>query len=243
MDISISVVLATFNGEAFIQRQLHSIVPYLRPSDEIIVCDDASDDLTINYLHSFMLSYPQTTYKTIVQPFRVGPCRNFEIALSHASNDLIVLSDQDDIWFPNKIDLLRELSHTYSLITSNSYSYFKCNQNFYDSFALHQPSSNLLANLIKPAFIGCHIAFKRELLQYLLPFPKTAYMHDMLIGILFIIFRRRSLISDLPTMLYIRHDNVYTPQKTSLLRKLSLRLRYLLTYLIILSRVNSKPFL
>ncbi|HEY1937775.1 MAG TPA: glycosyltransferase family 2 protein [Candidatus Angelobacter sp.] len=101
----ISVAMCTCNGETYLQEQLESILVQTMPPDELIVCDDASTDRTVGILNTFkrQCNFPVTL---IVNKNRVGVCKNFENAIAHCSGDIIVLSDQDDIWLPFKIATL-----------------------------------------------------------------------------------------------------------------------------------------
>ena len=103
----ISVALATYNGERYLQELLDSIVKQTRLPDELIVCDDASSDQTMAILQGFSRSAPFRVY--IEQnPQNVGSTRNFEKAIRNCSGDVIALCDQDDYWRPEKLALIEE---------------------------------------------------------------------------------------------------------------------------------------
>jgi glycosyltransferase involved in cell wall biosynthesis len=98
----ISVALCTYNGEPFLRQQLESIQQQTRLPDELVVCDDRSTDQTVAILREFgaTVSFPVV----IVQnPETLGSARNFEKAFRLCTGDLIALSDQDDIWYPNRL--------------------------------------------------------------------------------------------------------------------------------------------
>jgi glycosyltransferase involved in cell wall biosynthesis len=101
----ISVAMCTCNGETYLQEQLETILAQTMRPDELIVCDDASTDRTVEILNTFkgQCNFP---VNIIVNKNRVGVCKNFENAIAHCSGDIIVLSDQDDIWLPSKIAAL-----------------------------------------------------------------------------------------------------------------------------------------
>ncbi len=98
----ISVALCTYNGDSFLRQQLESIQQQTRLPDELVVCDDRSTDQTIVIVREFAatVSFPVV----IVQnPETLGSARNFEQAIRLCTGDLIALSDQDDIWYPNRL--------------------------------------------------------------------------------------------------------------------------------------------
>lgn len=103
--MKISVALCTYNGADFLSEQLESIVGQSRPPDEIVVCDDGSTDATQTLLQSFS----ETSPVPVVLHFNeqnLGSIKNFEKAISLCSGDVIALSDQDDVWRNDKLQLI-----------------------------------------------------------------------------------------------------------------------------------------
>lgn len=102
-NFKISVVLACYNGENFIRDQINSILFQSIPPDEIIISDNNSIDDTLGILIPFL---DNNSIKLIVNEKNMGYKKNFENALKSATGDLIFISDQDDFWLPNKIELI-----------------------------------------------------------------------------------------------------------------------------------------
>lgn len=106
---SVSVVMATYNGEKFLARQLHSIISQTIPPKEIIVCDDGSTDNTIEILETFSQDTP-IDFRYYRNETKLGVAANFKKAVALTSpGNYIALSDQDDIWLPEKIERSIEL--------------------------------------------------------------------------------------------------------------------------------------
>ena len=101
-NFKVSVAICTFNGAAFVEAQLESILAQSRSPDEIILCDDGSTDGTIDVVKKISDKYPDKI-KIFQNERRLGSCRNFERAISLVTGDLIFLSDFDDVWFPEKV--------------------------------------------------------------------------------------------------------------------------------------------
>ena len=101
----VSVALATCNGARFLRAQLASIGAQTRPPDEIVACDDASEDETLRVLRSFADEAALPVRIESNQP-RLGITRNFERAISLCTGDVIFLADQDDVWKRDKIRTL-----------------------------------------------------------------------------------------------------------------------------------------
>ena len=103
--LTISVAMCTYNGSDFILEQLASLAKQKRPPDEIIICDDCSKDDTIEKIRHFEKS-SKVRIKLSVNENNLGTTKNFETAIQKCSGDIIVLADQDDIWLPNKLQLI-----------------------------------------------------------------------------------------------------------------------------------------
>jgi glycosyltransferase involved in cell wall biosynthesis len=99
----ISVALCTFNGERFLGEQLASIATQTRPPDELVVCDDHSTDRTVDIVRAFAASAPYPV-RIFDNDHNLGFAANFERAIRLCEGDLIALSDQDDIWYPIRLE-------------------------------------------------------------------------------------------------------------------------------------------
>lgn len=99
---SISVALATFNGDLYLAEQLASLAAQTRLPDELVVSDDASTDTTMACLERFAATapFPVRIYRNTT---RLGFRANFMKVMSLCQSDLISLCDQDDIWAPEKL--------------------------------------------------------------------------------------------------------------------------------------------
>jgi glycosyltransferase involved in cell wall biosynthesis len=97
--------MCTFNGEPFLEAQLESIALQTRLPDELIVCDDRSDDKTLDILEEFAnrAAFP---VRVSVNERRLGTSGNFERAIRLANGEVIALADQDDVWDGRKLGLL-----------------------------------------------------------------------------------------------------------------------------------------
>lgn len=101
--MKISVAIATYNGEKYLEKQLDSILKQdTIIVDEIVVCDDISNDKTIEILDHYIHLYPNV-FKVYQNENNLGSNKNFEKAISLCTGDFIFLADQDDIWKNDKI--------------------------------------------------------------------------------------------------------------------------------------------
>jgi hypothetical protein len=104
---SLSIALASYNGERYIGEQLDSIVKQTRLPDELVISDDASVDATPAIIEDFARQAPFPV-RLLRNSERLGSTRNFETAINACSGDVIFLCDQDDVWYPAKIALVEE---------------------------------------------------------------------------------------------------------------------------------------
>jgi glycosyltransferase involved in cell wall biosynthesis len=98
----LSVALCTFNGSRFLRDQLESIAAQTRLPDELVVCDDGSTDSTTQIVTEFShnVAFP---VRLRLHATTVGSSASFEEAISLCEGDIIVLSDQDDVWLPDRL--------------------------------------------------------------------------------------------------------------------------------------------
>lgn len=231
----ISVCIATHNGEKYIEEQLNSILSQLSHEDEVIVSDDGSTDSTIEIIKSFRdprikIFSMMHHRKGMKAHYYVS--MNFENALKHAHGDYIFLSDQDDVWFPNKVEVCLKALSNHDMVLHN----LECvdgnlrplNKNIYNN---NFRFKNYLMR--KGKHYGCAIAFRSKLLKNILPFPKRLVLHDFWIGIIGEICGRFVFLSN-PLIKYRIHEantSSKARQANSLLFKLSYRI-YILVHVI-----------
>lgn len=103
----ISVAICTYNGAEFLPAQLASIAAQTRTPDEIIICDDASTDGTRAVLKEFA-STSAVPVSFYFSDQNAGSVKNFERAIGLCTGDVIALSDQDDVWREDKLQLIED---------------------------------------------------------------------------------------------------------------------------------------
>lgn len=183
----VSIVLTVFNGEQFLRDQLNSFLLQIYRNFEVIAVDDGSTDSSSSILHEFSKKHPDFFVFTL--PRNMGQIDALEYGLRAARGKYIAISDQDDIWFPNKISKLLSSICGASAV-------------FSDSILVGRDGSSLNRRFVKdylgvefpPAccdplwFIGGNIVsghalmFEKELVDILLPFSR-AVMFDQQIAI------------------------------------------------------------
>ena len=169
--------MATYNGAPYLREQLESFVTQTRHPDELIVCDDNSTDDTIIILGEFKKVAPFDVH-IHVNKENLGYAQNFSKALSYCLGDLVFLSDQDDVWFKDKIATLTEMAEKDSR-----------NEVFMNDAELtHEDltptgitilSQHRSVGMSNGTFeMGCCAAIRGRFLKQILPVPVGNYSHD-----------------------------------------------------------------
>lgn len=99
----ISVALATYNGEKYIEEQLESIKNQTLEPDEVVIRDDCSTDKTVEIVEKFILENKLNNWNFEINASNKGYKKNFYDILKIVNGDIVFLSDQDDVWDKNKV--------------------------------------------------------------------------------------------------------------------------------------------
>ncbi|MBY0433068.1 MAG: glycosyltransferase [Cyclobacteriaceae bacterium] len=219
----VSVCVAVKNGSAYLRDQLVSILPQLAGDDEVIISDDHSSDDSVKIIRELN----DVRIRVTTNPGN-GVVSNFENALSRAQGSYIFLSDQDDVWAPNKISTMVSYLTSHDLVVCDSLIMDAGLQAAKGSFYKQNRSGKgLFRNLLKNSYMGCCMAFHRKVMEKALPFPLSIPMHDIWIGLVGELYFDVKFIDD--TLVYHRRHagNASTTSqrsKTSLSKKITDRL-------------------
>jgi hypothetical protein len=212
-----SVALCTFNGEAYLEEQLASILAQGRPPDDVVICDDGSVDRTVDILRNFAKS-AGFQVRIEVNPTRLGFTKNFEKAIQLCEGDVIALSDQDDCWYPTRLAMLEKafLEHpSQALIFSDADLMDEgsrlVGKRYWSTCGLNErhrkqvKEGRALQVLLKHNVVcGATVAFRSELREIVLPIPEIT-VHDLWIAVV------ASVVSEIgmlpaPSIKYRKHS-------------------------------------
>ncbi len=188
--------MCTYNGSKHIKEQLESIIYQTRKPDEIIICDDCSSDNTVEIAQN-LLSVSTIKSTIIRNEINLGFRKNFEKAIGLCHGDIVFLSDQDDVWLPEKIEKVANIFdndeevimafHDACLVDGNLHplypSFWKILRFNYEDFLAN--NFNILG--VKNVVQGSACAFKKELYDEAKPFSTIAF-HDEWLGLIAILF-------------------------------------------------------
>lgn len=229
--MKISVVIPTYNGDKYIKEQLDSIYAQTRVPDEVIVVDDGSIDNTVTILKEYVLKYGLKLYENKIN---IGYNKNFELAIRYCTGDIIALCDQDDVWFPNKIEESYKALLKYPLTEPSCVSSFSIATDEYLNplpvISRDMQAGDWKLNLTRYNSQGCTLMFNRALLDYILPFPEEM-IYDAYIGLTAAMVGNRYYIDKALMYYRLYGGNSLASDKPKSPYSISNRLRMLYAYM------------
>lgn len=209
--------MATYNGAKYLQEQLDSFAKQSRLPDELVVCDDASTDETLQLLEKFCKSAPFEV-KIYVNEVNLGYAQNFSRALSLCEGDLVFLSDQDDVWLPQKIETIERAAQQDQIAQVFMNDAELVHGDLTPTGLTNLGQIRSAGEADKSFLIGACLAVRRNFLFHLLPIPSDIAGHDRwLVG-----FAEglgcRSIVEK-PLQLYRRHGSNQSQNSSTRLKK------------------------
>ena len=216
----VDILLATYNGAAYLAPQLDSLLAQTHRAFRLLVSDDGSSDDTVAILRRYESAFEGRMVLLPAAAPSGGVMGNFGRLMQASAHDgraaYIALCDQDDVWLPEKtarlLDALQALEATHGagtpcLVHSDLTVVDRDLQVLSPSFAAYQridpadikPLTLLSVNQVT----GCATLLNRALLQLALPLPAGAVMHDWWLALVAGSGARRYLPQ--PLMLYRQH--------------------------------------
>ena len=203
----ISVLVVTYNGETYIREQIDSILKNIGLGDELVVSDDGSLDTTREILKSYQ---EQDARIRVMEGPGEGVIANVEAGLRACRGDYIFLADQDDVWMPDKVEKVMEVfrrKKAMVVVHDARVTDAACKETLMPSFFVYRHSGRgAIKNIIKNTYMGCCMAFRKEVLDAVLPIPKDVTMHDQWIGVKCDLKYHRTVFLKEPLILYRRHE-------------------------------------
>jgi glycosyltransferase involved in cell wall biosynthesis len=180
--------MATYNGREYLFEQLRSILEELEADDEVIIVDDASTDDTVSVIRSI----EDPRIRLHVRSVNRGYVKSFEEAMRLARGEVLMLSDQDDVWIPGRRQLFLDALRTDAVAASNLVLLgsdaplpspirrrpWRLAPQKSNSRQRLRNELRILAG-VAPYF-GCAMALRRDVVDRVLPFPDfLVESHDL----------------------------------------------------------------
>lgn len=213
----IDILMATYNGEEFIEEQLNSILNQSYSNWRLIISDDCSQDNTISIVKEYKNKYPDKILLFQNDRPSGSAQSNFFNAIKYTSANYVMFSDQDDIWLPNKIKdtftLVRKMEledsmetpiliHTDLMVVDKDLKAIK--SSMFEMMNMDSKRCALNNLLVQNIVTGCTVMCNRALINFIKKVPDNAVMHDMWIAMIASAFGKIGFI-DKTTILYRQH--------------------------------------
>lgn len=181
--MTIGCALTTYNSNAYLEQQLETLVNQLHPFDEVIIVDDASTNDTVDRLHQFIDDHHLDHWKVFRHEQNCGFIQTFQDALAYSNSDLLFLCDHDDLWNPNKTQVMLEQFMTQPETQVLACSFDLVDEKgelIEDELMNNRANHNLIRRSVEPGKLnemfmqdilrynfapGCTIALKKEIAQ------------------------------------------------------------------------------
>lgn len=188
--MKVSVAMATYNGAAYIQEQLESILKQTKAVDELIICDDCSRDNTVAIVKDFIHKHHlQGRWRIDVNERNLGFGSNFFQAIKKTTGELIFFCDQDDIWIKDRVEAMMKLMKVNPsiLMLGSEYEPFESMADAYkasskDLAKFKKDKSlehlKLSAKNIFIGYLGCSMCIRRSFFDQIQPYWFVGWAHD-----------------------------------------------------------------
>jgi glycosyltransferase involved in cell wall biosynthesis len=217
--IVIDILMATYNGQNFIDDQIRSILAQSYQNFRILIRDDGSQDNTVDIIQRYLAQHPDKINLIKDSDLNLGAKSNFSRLLSHAESNYVLFCDQDDVWLPHKIritfDRMKNLEDRYGehtpLLVHTDAKVVDRNLNVISrslwSYQKNDPKKGgtLTRLLLQNVVTGCTVMINNALRDMTVPIPSEAVMHDWWLALVASAFGRISAVSE-PTLLYRQHE-------------------------------------
>lgn len=177
--------MATYNGAKYIREQLDSILSQTFQDFELVICDDCSSDDTVSILKEYAIKDKRII--VYVNEVNLGFKKNFENVIRKCNGEFVALSDQDDIWFPDHIEMLlnvigsdNQLSCGNPLFVDEMNNELPRKYNYFKKNLVPSNNDDMARHIFlgRSTFQGASMLIRRSFFDIALPIPKELNYHD-----------------------------------------------------------------
>lgn len=219
MNESVDILLTTYNGEKYLDQQIRSIINQKFLHWRLIIRDDGSQDKSLLLITNYVQTYPEKIQLISDDLGQLGPTGSFDRLLQCSTAPYVAFCDQDDIWHPEKLLLLKgciqrlEENHgvdTPILCHSDLEVVDERQVKVADSFWWYQNLNPVKMQkferlLVQNCVTGCAMMVNKSLVNRASPIPKNAIMHDWWFALIAESLGVLEAVSD-KTVQYRQHD-------------------------------------
>lgn len=217
--MKLSIAMCTYNGASYLYEQLDSFSKQTRLPDELVIYDDCSKDETVEIIRKFaaVATFPVRIH---INNTNLGTTKNFNNAINDCQGDIILLSDQDDIWMPEKLRMFESVfqkdaaiglvfcdadlvDENLKFLKRRNWESVRFTSKLQNIFLAGDSFSILLYHNV---ISGCSMAFRAKYKNIILPIPENLNLivHDHWIGLLLSSVAKIGLLKE-PLVKYRQH--------------------------------------
>ena len=216
MEETIDVLLATYNGEKYLAEQIESILNQTYKNIRILISDDCSKDNTREIIKEYQKK--DSRIHAYFQENNLGYIKNFEFLIKQVESNMFMLSDQDDVWLPEKIEKSAELMKrenadlVFGDLEIVDQNLKTINPSFNEYMLLKRKINkcikNYKVNYLYNCVTGCTTLIKSKWIEKILPIPSNSkyVAHDYWIGIMIALEGKLAYVEK-PYIKYRQHGN------------------------------------
>lgn len=185
--MKISIVISSYNGSKTIEEQLDSLRTQTRTPDEVIVCDDCSNDGTPELVTEYIRKHSlDNNWKVIVNRQNKGWKKNFMDSIRQSTGTIVFTCDQDDIWRQDKLEIMESIMSDHPEINLLASNYLELYDDGHTKVGPHKNTRKLEKVKLKDNYMlvgapGCTYCFRRKLFNLADKSWFEGYPHDALL--------------------------------------------------------------
>ena len=187
----IAILMATYNGEDYLEEQLESLLSQTCQDFVIYISDDHSTDSTCKIIENYQKQYPSKIFFFQNNSQHHGAKHNFIQLMIQHKEEYVMLCDQDDVWKPQKIEITMQkmhqleekygknppiLVHTDLEVVNQSLQ--TISPSFKEAMNADYSRTQLRQIIIQNTLTGCTALYNRALANLLIAEPPYMIMHD-----------------------------------------------------------------
>lgn len=216
----VAILMATYNGEEYIDEQIESILLQEFKDYDLIIRDDGSTDSTFDILKKYALK-SKNIFIMQNNSKEHGQLANFSFLFDYAKEknyEYIMFSDQDDIWLPNKVSLslktINQFGRKPILLYTNYLILDQYKRTKKTAFNMHF-KENFESIFVQNWIMGCTMMLNKEMIKQVEHIPLGVDNHDYWIALVASLLEKSIIYVDVPTMIHRLHNNNVTTRSSN----------------------------
>ena len=220
MNNTIAILMATYNGEKYLEEQIESILNQTYQDFVLYIRDDNSTDNTRKIIKKYVKKNPNKVIQVKDEKVAKGACNNFMYLLEYVYSlnkyDIFMFADQDDFWLEDKVEFTVNeykkienkeqpiLIHTDLNVVDSKLNIIS--ESFFRYSNLNENCNKFNNYLIQNNVTGCTTLINKTLVDLIIFNINNILMHDWYFALIASAFGQVIFIGK-ATIKYRQHGN------------------------------------